>query len=36
MRVGIVNSDTKVEGLPGLMSVGMDPTTQTREPFNPW
>ena len=34
--MGIVNSDTKVEGLPGLMSVGMDPTTQTRKPFNPW
>ena len=34
--VGIVNSDTKVEGLPGLMLVGMDPTAQTREPFNPW
>ena len=36
MGVGIVNSDTTVEGLPGLMSVGMDPTSQTREPFNPW
>ena len=34
--MGIVNSDTKVEGLPGLMLVGMVPTTQTREPFNPW
>ena len=36
MRVGIVNSDTKVEGLPDLMSVGMVPTNQTRKPFNPW
>ena len=34
--MGIVNSDAKVEGLPGLMLVGMVPTTQTREPFNPW
>ena len=36
MGEGIVNSDTKVEGLPGLMSVGMGPTTQTGKPFNPW
>ena len=36
MGVGIVNSDAKVDGPPGLMSVGMDPTTQTRKPFNPW
>ena len=36
MGVGIVNSDTKVEGLPGLMCVGMAPTSQTRKPSNPW
>ena len=36
MGVGIVNSDAKVEGLPGLMCVGMVPTSQTRKPFNPW
>ena len=29
-RVEIVNSHIKVEGLPGPMSVGMDPTTQTK------
>ena len=34
--VGIVNPDTKVEGLPGLVLVGMVPTAQTRKPFNPW
>ena len=33
MGVGIVNSDTKVEGLPGLVLVGMVPTAQTGKPF---
>ena len=36
MGVGIVNSDAKVEGLPGLMCEGMVPSSQTRKPFNPW
>ena len=33
--MGIVNSVITVEGLSGLMSVGMDLTTQTRKPHNP-